>query len=225
MRHNFSRKSLYIRSLFAKEYKKIEEHCTLDKKQRIQITPEEGKLLNLFIKIHKVKSIVEIGTLYGYSSICMVKALPKDGHIYTIENNPQHSRIAKKNFSAFNLSDKITLIEGDALEKINELSAKAPFDMIFIDADKSSYPKYLDWAESYIKQDGLIVADNTLLFDTVFLESPPKEVSEKSWHAMREFNDRLSDEKKYFSILIPTDEGMTVALKLTQVKNQGQCNV
>ncbi|BET33194.1 hypothetical protein wCIFem_08060 [Wolbachia pipientis] len=195
---------MYIRSLFAKEYKKIEEHCTLDKKQRIQITPEEGKLLNLFIKIHKVKSIVEIGTLYGYSSICMVKALPKDGHIYTIENNPQHSRIAKKNFSAFNLSDKITLIEGDALEKINELSAKAPFDMIFIDADKSSYPKYLDWAESYIKQDGLIVADNTLLFDTVFLESPPKEVSEKSWHAMREFNDRLSDEKKYFSILIPT---------------------
>ncbi|MDR0773335.1 MAG: hypothetical protein LBE46_03350 [Wolbachia pipientis] len=55
----------------------------------------------------------------------------------------------------------------------------------------------------------------SLLFNTVFLESPPKEVSEKSWHAMREFNNRLSDEKKYFSILIPTDEGMTVALKLT----------
>ncbi len=145
----------------------------------------------------------------------MAKALLEDGHIYTIENNPQYSRIAKKNFSAFNLSDKITLIEGNALEKLNELSAKAPFDMIFIDADKGGYPKYLDWAESYIKQDGLIVADNTLLFNTVFLESPPKEVSEKSWHAMREFNNRLSDEKKYFSILIPTDEGMTVALKLT----------
>lgn len=214
MRNNFSIKLSYIRNLFAKEYKKIEEYCILEKKQHIQIGPEEGKLLSLFIKIQKIKSIVEIGTLYGYSSICMAKALLKDGHIYTIENNPQHSRIAK-NFSAFNLSDKITLIEGDALEKINELSAKAPFDMIFIDADKSSYPKYLDWAESYIKQDGLIVADNTLLFNTVFLESPPKEVSEKSWHAMREFNNRLSDEKKYFSILIPTDEGMTVALKLT----------
>ncbi|MCM1002422.1 O-methyltransferase, partial [Wolbachia pipientis] len=76
-------------------------------------------------------------------------------------------------------------------------------------------PKYLDWAELYIKQDGLIVADNTLLFNTVFLESPPKEVSEKSWQAMREFNRRLSDEEKYYSMLIPTDEGMTVALKLT----------
>ena len=215
MHNNSSIKLSYIRNLFAKEYKKIEEYCILEKKQHIQIGPEEGKLLSLFIKIHKIKSIVEVGTLYGYSSICMAKALLEDGHIYTIENNPQYSRIAKKNFSAFNLSDKITLIEGDALEKINELSAKAPFDMIFIDADKSSYPKYLDWAESYIKQDGLIVADNTLLFNTVFLESPPKEVSEKSWHAMREFNNRLSDEKKYFSILIPTDEGMTVALKLT----------
>ncbi|WP_338406408.1 MULTISPECIES: O-methyltransferase [unclassified Wolbachia] len=215
MRNNFSIKLSYIRNLFAKEYKTIEEYCILEKKQHIQIGPEEGKLLSLFIKIHKIKSIVEIGTLYGYSSICMAKALLEDGHIYTIENNPQYSRIAKKNFSAFNLSDKITLIEGNALEKLNELSAKAPFDMIFIDADKGGYPKYLDWAESYIKQDGLIVADNTLLFNTVFLESPPKEVSEKSWHAMREFNNRLSDEKKYFSILIPTDEGMTVALKLT----------
>ncbi|WP_250296497.1 O-methyltransferase [Wolbachia endosymbiont of Oedothorax gibbosus] len=215
MRNNFSTKLSYIRNLFAKEYKTIKEYCILEKKQHIQISPEEGKLLSLFIKIHKIKSIVEIGTLYGYSSICMAKALLEDGHIYTIENHPQHLRIAKKNFSAFNLSDKITLIEGNALEKLSELSVKAPFDMIFIDADKSSYPKYLDWAESYIKQDGLIVADNTLLFNTVFLESPPKEVSEKSWHAMREFNNRLSDEKKYFSILIPTDEGMTVALKLT----------
>lgn len=214
MRNNFSKKSLYISSLFSKEYKRVEEYCILKKKQHIQISPEEAKLLSLFIKINKIKSIVEVGTLYGYSSICMAKALPEDGHVYTIENNPEHLRIAKKNFSAFNLNNKITLIEGDALEKLNELSTKAPFDMIFIDADKGGYPKYLDWAELYIKQEGLIVADNTLLFNTVFLESPTEEVSKKSWHAMREFNNRLSDGNKYHSILIPTDEGMTVALKL-----------
>lgn len=214
-RNNSSMKLSYIRDLFAKKYKEIEEYCIFERKKHIQISAEEGKLLSLFIKIHKVKSIVEIGTLYGYSSICMAKALPEYGHIYTIENNPEHLSIAKKNFSAFNLDNKITLIEGDALEKLNELSAKAPFDMMFIDADKGGYPKYLDWAELYIKRDGLIVADNTLLFNTVFLESPPKEVSEKSWQAMREFNRRLSDEEKYYSMLIPTDEGMTVALKLT----------
>jgi predicted O-methyltransferase YrrM len=215
MRNNFSIKSSYIRNLFAQEYRKIQEGCLFEKKQRIQISAEEGKLLSLFIKINKVKSIIEVGTLYGYSSICMAKAVSEDGYVYTIENNPEHSRVARKNFSAFNLNNKITLIEGDALEKLNELSTRAPFDMIFIDADKGSYPKYLDWAELYIKQGGLIVADNTLLFDTVFLESPPKGVSKQSWHAMREFNNRLSNEKKYHSILIPTDEGMTVALKLT----------
>ncbi|MGL9731558.1 MAG: O-methyltransferase [Wolbachia sp.] len=214
-RNNSSTKLSYIRDLFAKKYKKIEEYCIFEEKKHIQISAEEGKLLSLFIKIHKVKSIVEIGTLYGYSSICMVKVLPEYGHIYTIENNLEHLSIAKKKFSAFNLNKKITLIEGDALEKLNELSAKAPFDMMFIDADKGGYPKYLDWAELYIKRDGLIVADNTLLFNTVFLESPPKEVSEKSWLAMREFNRRLSDEEKYHSMLIPTDEGMIVALKLT----------
>nr|WP_246209614.1 O-methyltransferase [Wolbachia endosymbiont of Atemnus politus] len=214
-RSSSSTKLSYIRNLFAKECKKIEELCILEKKKHIQISAEEGKLLSLFIKIYKVRSIVEIGTLYGYSSICMAKALPEHGHIYTIENNPEHLNIAKKNFSAFNLSNKVTVIEGNALEKLNDLSAQAPFDMIFIDANKGGYPEYLDWAELYIKQDGLIVADNTLLFNTVFLKSPPKEVSEESWYAMREFNYRLSDEKKYYSVLIPTDEGMTVALKLT----------
>ncbi|MDG7056041.1 MAG: O-methyltransferase [Wolbachia endosymbiont of Meromenopon meropis] len=205
----------YIKNIFAIEYKKIKKYCIFGKKKHIQISAEEGKLLSLLIKIHKVKSIVEIGTLYGYSTICMAKVLSEYGHIYTIENNPEHLSIAKKNFSIFDLSNKITLIKGNALEKLNELSVKAPFDMIFIDADKSGYPKYLDWAELYVKQDGLIVADNTLLFNTVFLELPPRrKVSEKSWRAMREFNLRLSDEKKYYSILIPTEEGMTVALKL-----------
>jgi predicted O-methyltransferase YrrM len=95
-RNNSSTKLSYIRDLFAKKYKKIEEYCIFEEKKHIQISAEEGKLLSLFIKIHKVRSIVEIGTLYGYSSICMAKALPEHGHIYTIENNPEHLSIAKK---------------------------------------------------------------------------------------------------------------------------------
>ncbi|MCV3769340.1 MAG: O-methyltransferase [Wolbachia pipientis] len=215
VRNNFATKSSYIRNLFVKECIEIEECCTFKSKKHIQISAEEGKLLSFFIKIHKVKNVIEIGTLYGYSSICMAQALPEYGHIYTIENNLEHSSVAKANFNAFNLNSKITLMEGDASEKLNELSAQAPFDMIFIDANKVDYPKYLDWAEIYIKQDGLIIADNTLLFNTVFLESAPKKKSEKLWYAMREFNYRLSNKKKYYSVLIPTDEGMTVALKLT----------
>ncbi|WP_253300064.1 O-methyltransferase [Wolbachia endosymbiont of Chironomus riparius] len=215
MRNNSSIKLNYIRNLFAKEYKKIQEQFFLGNKQYIQISPEEGKLLGLFIKIHKVKNIVEIGTLYGYSSICMAQALPERGHVYTIETNPEHFRIAKENFRAFGLDNQITLIEGNAIEKLEELSIKKPFDMIFIDADKGNYSKYLDWAELHIRKNGLIIADNTLLFNTVFMESATKEISKQSWDSMREFNNRLSNEEKYYSILIPTEEGMTVALKLT----------
>ncbi|OEY86935.1 methyltransferase [Wolbachia pipientis] len=214
MRDATNVKLLYIRNLFAKNYEKIKESCVFGEKQYIQISPEEGKLLSLFIKINGIKRIVEVGTLYGYSSICMAKALPEDGHIYTIENNPYHMKIARDNFSTLNLINKITLLEGDACKKLKELSIKAPFDMIFIDADKGNYTRYLDWAELYIRQGGLIVADNTLLFNTIFLESPPEETSKCSWYAMKEFNNRLSNENKYHSILIPTEEGMTIALKL-----------
>ncbi|MBV0899873.1 MAG: O-methyltransferase [Wolbachia endosymbiont of Fragariocoptes setiger] len=213
MRDKTNLRLQYMQSLFARKYQKLEKLYIYGEKKGIQIGSDEGKLLGFFIETYNIKNIVEVGTLYGYSSICMAQALSNDGRIYTIEVNSQHSKIAKKNFSAF--GDQINLIEGDALLKLNELSEKAPFDMIFIDADKSNYCKYLDWAELNIKQGGLIIADNTLLFDTVFLSSPPCNVSKQSWHIMREFNERLSNEEKYNSILIPTENGMTIALKLT----------
>ena len=213
MRDKTNLRLQYMQSLFARKYQKLKELYIYGEKQGIQIGSDEGKLLSFFVGTYNIKSIVEVGTLYGYSSICMAQALSNNGRIYTIEINSQHSRIAKKNFSTF--GNQINLIEGDALLKLNELSEKAPFDMIFIDADKSNYCKYLDWAELNIKQGGLIIADNTLLFNTVFLSSPPSNVSKQSWHIMREFNERLSNEEKYNTILIPTENGMTVALKLT----------
>jgi predicted O-methyltransferase YrrM len=214
MRDPTNVKLQYISNLFAEDYERIKENCAFGDKRCIQIGPEEGKLLSLFIKINGIKSIVEVGTLYGYSSICMAKALPEDGHIFSIDNNYQNVKIAQNNFSIFDLNNKVTLLEGDACEKLDELSTQAPFDMIFIDADKGNYLKYLDWAELHIRQKGLIIADNTLLFNTIFLESCPKGISKYSWCVMREFNRRLSDENKYHSILIPTEEGMTIALKL-----------
>jgi predicted O-methyltransferase YrrM len=100
---------------------------------------------------------------------------------------------------------------------LNELAASAPYDMVFIDADKPGYPEYLDWAEEYVRKGGLIVGDNTLLFGHVWSESAPQGAgapSRTAWNAMREFNRRLADPAKYHSVLIPTEEGMTVAIKL-----------
>ncbi|XGA08389.1 MAG: O-methyltransferase [Wolbachia endosymbiont of Xenopsylla cheopis] len=211
---NLDNKSLYIRQTFTKEYAELGKAFINKEKYLIQISAEEGKLLGLFIKMNNIKTIVEIGTLYGYSSILMARALLSDGHIYTIEKNNEYADIAAQNFADFKVDDKITLMRGNGLDQLKKLEAHSPFDMIFIDADKASYTDYLDWAELHIRQRGLIVADNTLLFDTIYLKSSPKWLSEKSWHNIKDFNARLANKSKYYSMLIPTKEGMTVALKL-----------
>ncbi len=201
----------YIRQLFALETPQLKaiRESTTDKNDQIGINPEEGKLLQLLIRLAKVKTIVEVGTLSGYSTQWMADALPEDGHIYTFEKDKKRAAMAKGNLH----SSKITLVTGDALETLSSISAKAPFDMIFIDADKLHYLHYLDWAEKHIRKGGLIVGDNTLLFDAVWREALPDRVRQTALQAMREFNQRLADPAKYASLLLPTAEGMTIAVK------------
>ncbi len=179
----------------------------------MHVAADEGKLLQLLIRLHGAKTIVEIGTLAGYSAIWMARALPEDGHVYTIGVDENHNAMARHFFDQSDVKHKITLIEGDAHTVLPSLNHKAPFDMVFIDADKISYNDYLDWAEINVRNGGLIVADNTLLFDTVALDAPPPGIAPTTWHAMRRFNERLADKTRYFSTMIPTAEGMTVAIK------------
>ena len=237
----------YIRKLYATQDALLAEID--DSLQRmgmhINIGAEEGKLLQMLITLHQPKHIIEIGTLAGYSTLWMARALPEGGHITTINKDPQHIAMARDFFARSDVGDLITMLEGDAhdvLPKLssppppggrlggghysNELSQKSPhpsppsngegikFDMIFIDADKISYNDYLDWAEANIRTGGLIVADNTLLHGAMELDAPPPNVAPTTWHAMRRFNERLADPKKYFATIIPTQEGMTVAVKL-----------
>ncbi len=206
----------YIRKHFAPQDALLAEiDATLVKiQQHINVGPDEGKLLQLLIKLHGVKSVVEVGTLAGYSAIWMARALPEDGHLYAINKEPEHVALADGFFARSDVGHKITQLQGDAHDALPTLDAKGPFDMIFIDADKISYPDYLDWAEKNIKKGGLIVGDNTFLFDTVWLDAPPPNEAPATWAAMRSFNERLADPKKYFSAIIPTLDGMTVALKL-----------
>jgi predicted O-methyltransferase YrrM len=201
----------YIRKLFAPETQQIRtvRENTTDKNDQISIYPEEGKLLQLLIRLAHAKTIVEIGTLSGYSTLWMADALPEDGHIYTFEKDPVRAARASVNLC----HPQITLHNGEALESLRAIEPKGPFDMIFIDADKIHYLDYLDWAETHIRRGGLIVADNTLLFDAVWREALPDRVRQTALQAMTDFNKRLANPEKYTSILLPTAEGMTIALK------------
>lgn len=205
----------YIRKLFAPEDSLLQ---TVDRRIResdfpIHIGAEEGRFLQFLIKGLGIKTIVEVGTLAAYSSIWMARALPTNGHLYTIERTKHRAELAKKNISESDVAHKITLLHGDARDELKKLSYRGPFDMIFIDADKISYTAYLDWAEENIRPGGLIVGDNTFLFEAVYLEELPEGISPTARAVLREFNQRLSDPLKYTSIMLPTQEGMTLALK------------
>jgi predicted O-methyltransferase YrrM len=206
----FENRLSYIRALFAPESQALQNAraSITDANDGIIIHPEEGKLLQLLIRMNGVKNIVEIGTLAGYSALWMAEALPPDGRIITIEKDETRAALARRNIAH---EPRIELVTGDALQVLQQL--KGPFDMVFIDADKINYTAYLDWAEVNVRQGGLIVGDNTFLFDAVWKDGPVDRVRETARAAMRDFNARLADAEKYHSILLPTEEGLTIAVR------------
>ncbi|MBP6985890.1 MAG: O-methyltransferase [Alphaproteobacteria bacterium] len=204
----------YIRDLFAPEDDCLENiRKNIEAEEfPIQVGAEEAKLLQLLIKLSQAKDILEIGTHAAYSTIWMARALPEEGRIFTIENSPARAERARKNIHNSDVSHKIHLQEGDALKCLATIQDK--WDLIFIDADKINYGNYLDWAETHIRDGGLIIGDNTFLFENVYKDHPDKTVRPAAVAAMKDFNKRLSDPSKYISIMLPTSEGLTIALKI-----------
>jgi len=130
----------------------------------INVAPNQGKLLQLLAQAHGARSILEIGTLGGYSTIWLARALPEDGKLITLEFDPKHAEVARANFIRAGLADKIELRPGKAVDALSQLVAEkhSPFDFIFIDADKESYPDYLAWALELSRRGTLIIADNVV---------------------------------------------------------------
>ena len=216
---NTSKSLTYIRNLYANEdilLKNVRNQCLLNDRA-ITINPEEGKLIQTLIKLGNIKNILEIGTLYGYSTIWFARGIEGDGKITTIEKEPENAKIARENFNKLenNLSSSIEIINGDANEELEKLVQKQlVFDMVFIDADKSSYPNYLNFTDKLLKKGGLIVADNTFLSGAVYNDYLTDRIRFKAQKNMRVFNRMLADKTKYQSIMINTDEGLSIAVKL-----------
>ncbi len=172
----------------------------------------EAQLLKILIRLYQPKKIIECGTLFGYSSIQMAKALQKDAHIFTIERDEASAALAKQSFAECEVERQVTLLVGEVSVKLAELSGQSPFDMIFIDHNKAGYIDALDWAEKNIRLGGLIIADNTLLWGEV-AGAENLRASKTQLEIIRTFNSRLADPKKYTSILVPTAEGLSIAVK------------
>jgi predicted O-methyltransferase YrrM len=138
--------------------------CTAAELPAISVTPSLGKLLQLLARLVDAKNILEIGTLGGYSTIWLARALPAGGRVITLEADAKHAKVACKNIARAGLADVVELREGKALDTLPELAAEGleAFDLIFIDADKSNNPHYFDWALRLSHKGTLIIVDNVV---------------------------------------------------------------
>lgn len=130
----------------------------------IQVSPTQGKMLHIFARMIGAKSILEVGTLGGYSSIWLGRALPSDGKLITLELDPAHAKVATENLKRAGLAERATVILGSALDSLQGLvtGEQGPFDLVFIDADKKSIPAYYEFAIKLTHPRSLIVIDNVV---------------------------------------------------------------
>ncbi len=130
----------------------------------INVAPNQGKLLQLVARLQGARNILEIGTLGGYSTIWLARALPPGGRLITLEAEPKHADVARANITRAGLTEMVELRLGRALDTLPALlrEGRGPFDLIFIDADKPGYPDYFAWALKLSRRGSLIVADNVV---------------------------------------------------------------
>jgi predicted O-methyltransferase YrrM len=167
----------------------------------IQVDPPMGKFLNLLARMTGAQRILEIGTLAGYSTIWLARALPADGRLITLEYDPQHAKVAEENIAAAGYGDLVDLRVGAALDELPRIAeaGEGPFDLVFIDADKSNQDKYLAWALDLTRVGSVIVGDNIVRGGRT-LEDPENPNSQ----GMRRFMDLLAVEPRIDATVLQT---------------------
>ncbi len=169
---------------------------------QISVTPNQGKLLQILARSLKARRILEIGTLGGYSTIWLARALPKNGRLVTLEADPKHAKVARANIKRAGLSKVVEIRYGRAQETLPQLLRQhlGPFDLTFIDADKTGYPEYFIWALKLSHPGSLIIADNVVRDGAV---ANPRS-KDPNVRAIRRFNKLLAAEPRVSATAIQT---------------------
>jgi predicted O-methyltransferase YrrM len=181
----------------------------------ISVAPNQGKLLHLLARIQGARSILEIGTLGGYSTIWLARALPEGGRLITLEADPKHAEVAGRNIAAAGVADRVDLRVGPALDTLPKVAAEGlgPFDFIFIDADKASIPDYFTWALKLSRPGTVVVVDNVVRGGNVVqADSQSADVQ-----GIRRLHDQLKSEPRVDATTLQTVgskgwDGLTIAV-------------
>ncbi len=174
----------------------------------IAVTPAQGKFLELLARIHGATKILELGTLGGYSTIWLARALPAGGRIVTLESEPRHADLARENIAKAGFEEVVDIRVGPALETLSQLAAEGagPFDLIFIDADKENYPGYFEWSLKLAKPGTAIVGDNVVRDGAILDPDSPDPITgaEGLIPGVRSFYDLVSAEPRVTATAIQT---------------------
>lgn len=178
----------------------------------IQVSPLEGRLLGLLARVADATRVLEIGTLGGYSALWILSSLSEEAELVTLEKEEAHAGLAREAFRRAGVDDRAEVRVGDAADVLEEMAvagrrAEPSFDMAFVDADKESYPLYLDRLTALMRPGGLITADNVFWEGKVVDESD----GEDSTRAIREFNRTLAEDDAFEAAVIPVRDGLAVA--------------
>ena len=167
----------------------------------IAVSPAQGKLLTLLARASGARRILEIGTLGGYSAICLARALPAGGRLVTLELNPVHAAVAQANLARAGLAERVEVRVGPAIESLADLAAEGvePFDLIFIDADKPSDIAYLEGSLPLARPGALLIADNVVRHGRIL--DPGDDANAQG---ARRFNERLAADPRLSAIVLQT---------------------
>ncbi|GAB4532493.1 MAG: class I SAM-dependent methyltransferase [Pleurocapsa sp.] len=192
--------------------RKLREETAKLPQSIMQISPEQGQFMGLLVQLLRAKKTLDIGVFTGYSSLVVALALPSDGKVIACDIDERYTAIARRYWEAAEVEDKIELRLAPALETLDNLIAAGEagsFDFAFIDADKRNYPNYYERSLELLRPGGLIAVDNVLWSGRV---ADPEDTDKRTL-AIREFNQKLHQDRRVKISMLPVADGLTLAMK------------
>lgn len=201
----------YVEELFAVEdavLARVRARHAERKLPPIHISPDEGKLLHVLLRLVAARRVLELGSLAGYSGVWLARALPADGELTTIEIDPEHAKLARQAYDEAGVAGRVRLLEGDARQVLPTL--RAGFDVVFLDADKEPLPEYFEWSVRLLRAGGMLLCDNAFLHGTVV----DPENHTPATEGVRAFNRLAASDPRVVSAVVPLRDGIVVAVKV-----------
>lgn len=186
-----------------------ETRRAVPERMSMQISADQGQLLTMLVQVTGARSVVEVGTFTGYSSICLARGLPPDGHLLCCDVSEEWTAIARRYWDKAGLSDRIELRLGPAADTLRSLPIEPQFDLAFIDADKGGYPVYYEEILQRLRPGGLICVDNVLWSGRV----ADRSITDGNTQVIRDFNEMVAADPRVTVVVLAVADGLSLIRK------------